>query len=61
MDEVRFILRPVLLGGGAAVFGGIKQRYSLELLSPKSFKFGNVLLIYKPTQRKCSYTRSTGV
>ena len=51
IDELRIILTPVLLGGGKAVFDGIKRRYPLRLLSTRAFKSGNVVVIYEPAQR----------
>jgi dihydrofolate reductase len=51
MDEVRVILTPILLGGGNTVFHGVTRRYPLTLLSTKTFKSGNVLLIYQPALR----------
>ena len=51
LDEVRIILTPILLGAGKAVFGDIKKRHPLKLLSTKAFKSGNVILAYEPTRR----------
>jgi dihydrofolate reductase len=51
IDELRIIQTPILLGGGKTVFGGIKKRYPLRLLSTKNFKSGNVVSIYEPTLR----------
>jgi dihydrofolate reductase len=47
IDEVRVILTPILLGAGKAVFGDIKKRQPLKLLSTKAFKSGNVLATYE--------------
>jgi dihydrofolate reductase len=49
MDEVRFIMTPVLLGAGNPVFGDIKKRHELKLLWTKRFASGNVVLAYAPT------------
>jgi len=49
MDELRFIVTPVLLGTGHAVFGEIKNRHELKLLWTKTFESGNVVLAYAPT------------
>lgn len=51
MEELHIILTPILLGGGKTVFGGIKKRCPLRLLSTKRFKSGNVVLIYEPMLR----------
>ena len=51
MDELHIILTPILLGGGKTVFDGIRKRYPLRLLSTRTFKSGNVVLVYQPTLR----------
>ncbi|MHB8544360.1 MAG: dihydrofolate reductase family protein [Leptospirales bacterium] len=51
VDELHFILMPVLLGKGNTVLDGIKKRYPLRLLSTKTFQSGNMLLIYEPSLR----------
>ncbi len=51
MDEVRFILTPVLLGTGNAVFREINKRHELKPLWTKKFESGNVLAAYAPTPR----------
>ena len=51
LDELRIILTPILLGAGKTVFDAIKKRCPLKLLSTKSFKSGNVILIYEPAMR----------
>ena len=48
LDELRFIVTPVLLGDGKTVFDGIKKRHSLRLLSTRTFRTGNVVAIYEP-------------
>jgi dihydrofolate reductase len=48
LDELRFIITPILLGDGKTVFDGIKKRHSLRLLSTRTFQTGNVLVIYEP-------------
>jgi dihydrofolate reductase len=51
IDEVSFILTPVLLGTGKAVFGDIKKRCQLKLVSTRTFKSGKVVVRYEPTIR----------
>jgi dihydrofolate reductase len=51
IDELRIILTPILLGAGKAVFGDIKKRHPLKLVSTRSFKSGNVMATYEPTPR----------
>lgn len=49
IDEFRIIINPVVIGGGTALFAGIKNKLNLKLLgSPRTFENGNTLLIYKP-------------
>jgi dihydrofolate reductase len=48
IDELRFIMTPILLGAGKTVFDAIEKRCQLKLLSARSFKSGNVLLTYDP-------------
>jgi dihydrofolate reductase len=52
IDELRIILTPILLGGGKTVFDGIRKRYPLGLLSTRTFKSGNVVVVYAPQARK---------
>jgi dihydrofolate reductase len=51
LDELRFIVTPVLLGGGKTVFDAIKKRHPLKLLSTKAFQSGNLALTYEPVIR----------
>lgn len=48
IDEYRFIVNPIVLGHGKALFGGIKERIKLKFLRMKTFISGNVLLYYEP-------------
>ena len=50
IDELHFIMTPVLLGKGNTVFDGIGKRYSLRLLSTRTFKSGSVVLVYEPVR-----------
>ena len=47
LDELRLIVHPVATGGGTAVFGGIAQRQTLELVSAESTTSGRVNLTYR--------------
>jgi dihydrofolate reductase len=51
LDELNFIMTPILLGGGNNVFDGIKKRYSLRLLSTRTFKSGSIVMTYEPVLR----------
>ena len=48
LDEIRVMLNPIVLGGGKALFAGIKQPLKLKLLKTRAFASGNVLLHYQP-------------
>lgn len=51
IDELRFIVTPILLGAGKTVFDAITKRHPLKLLSTKSFRSGNVILSYEPERQ----------
>jgi len=47
IDEVRLIVHPVVLGKGQALFGGVNQRLSLDLVRAKSTDSGRVIATYR--------------
>jgi dihydrofolate reductase len=47
IDELRLIVHPIVLGGGKAPFGGIKDRRTLELVQTHAGKAGRVVLTYR--------------
>jgi dihydrofolate reductase len=47
IDELRLIVHPILLGGGKALFAGVHQRRSLNLVQATSTKSGRVILTYR--------------
>ncbi len=47
IDEYRFIVNPVILGKGKLMITDLKERLNLTLVSSKTFKSGNVLVIYR--------------
>jgi dihydrofolate reductase len=49
VDELRVMVNPILLGGGASLFAGLKERVHLILVRTTTFSSGNVLLTYRPT------------
>ncbi len=46
IDEFRFMVNPVVLGGGTPLFKNIKEPLSLQLIAERKFTNGNVLLVY---------------
>ena len=47
IDELRLIVHPILLGGGKALFAGVNQRHSLNLVQAESTESGRVILTYR--------------
>ena len=47
IDELRLIVHPLLLGGGRALFAGVKERRSLNLVRAESTRSGRVILNYR--------------
>ena len=47
LDELRLIVHPILLGGGKALFAGVKKRRSLTLVKAESTESGRVILTYR--------------
>jgi len=48
IDEYQIALSPVLLGEGKSMFAQIGERLALKLASTRSFRNGNLFLIYHP-------------
>jgi dihydrofolate reductase len=47
IDELRLIVHPVILGKGQALFGGVNQRLSLDLVEAKATASGRLIVIYR--------------
>ena len=47
IDELRLIVHPILLGGGKALFAGVKKLRSLNLVHAESTESGRVILTYR--------------
>jgi dihydrofolate reductase len=47
IDELRLIVHPLLLGGGRALFAGVKERRTLNLVRAESTRSGRVILNYR--------------
>jgi len=48
IDTYQFMIDPVALGSGTAIFSGLKQKLDLELTDSNIFKSGIILATYKP-------------
>ena len=46
VDELRLVVRPIVLGGGKPLFKDVKERHPLRLVESKSLKEGAVRLTY---------------
>lgn len=47
IDELRLIVHPVVLGKGQALFGGVNEPLSLDLIEAKPTESGRVILTYR--------------
>jgi len=47
LDELKLIVHPLLLGGGKALFAGVTERRSLELVSATPTDAGKVVVTYR--------------
>ncbi len=50
IDEFELMMNPVAIGDGHTLFGGLKKKIPLQLLSTKAFHNGVVLLTYIPAK-----------
>ena len=48
IDEYQILVHPVVVGGGKALFEGVKDKHRLKLVNAKPFTSGVVLLTYQP-------------
>jgi dihydrofolate reductase len=47
VDELRLDVHPIVLGGGKALFNGVKERLPLQLVDAKPLESGQVRLTYR--------------
>ena len=52
IDELRLIVHPLVLGKGQALFGGVNERLSLDLVEVKSTESGRVVATYRTRRAK---------
>lgn len=48
IDEIRIMVNPVFLGRGRTLFQEAQEKLNLKLIDSRTFKSGNILLVYKP-------------
>jgi dihydrofolate reductase len=48
VDELPVMVNPIVLSGGRSLFRTLGDRLRLELLQTRTFRYGNVLLTYRP-------------
>jgi len=51
IDEFRFMINPVVVGGGRRIFERLNRKLNLELMESRKFDSGNVLLYYRPRRK----------
>jgi dihydrofolate reductase len=47
IDELRLIVHPIILGGGKALFSGVRDRLTLDLVESHAGRSGRVVLTYR--------------
>lgn len=47
LDELRLIVHPLLLGGGKALFAGVRERHALRFVGAEPITDGKVVLTYR--------------
>jgi dihydrofolate reductase len=47
VDEYRLLVNPILLGNGTPLFQNIQVPHALRMVRSRSFKNGNILLVYQ--------------
>lgn len=52
IDEFRIMVNPLVLGRGKPLFQGITDRLNLNLVKTRTFRNGNVLLLYQPVGKE---------
>jgi dihydrofolate reductase len=50
IDELRFMIFPVVIDKGSTIFQGIEGRLNLELTKTRRFNSGNLLVCYEPAK-----------
>jgi dihydrofolate reductase len=48
IDEFHVVINPILLGKGRTMFEGIKHKLNVKLAKSRTFRNGNVVLVYEP-------------
>ena len=50
VDEYQIAVQPIILGAGLSLFGDIRERIDLKLVSTKTFQCGAIALYYVPAK-----------
>ncbi len=51
IDEFRFMINPIIVGGGTRIFVDLNRKLDLELTESRKFDSGNVLRCYRPRRK----------
>ncbi len=51
IDEFRLMINPVILGKGKQMFANLENKLNLKLINTRTFKNGNILLVYNIKNR----------
>src|SRR5437868_9586526 len=52
VDEYQFAVNPIVLGSGRTLFEGMTRQVRLERTQSRSFRNGNVFVVYKPVSER---------
>jgi dihydrofolate reductase len=52
IDELRLIVHPIVLGKGRALFSGVNERRSLDLVEAKATDSGRVVVTYRRSEER---------
>jgi len=56
IDEFQMVINPVVLGSGRPMFAGLTHMLTLETVSTRAFKNGNVVITYRTITSRLAWT-----